>query len=44
MSDTRVVFVTVGTTKFDALVKAMDDDNIAQELAVKGYTHLVMQV
>lgn len=40
----KIVFVTVGTTKFDALVKAMDNLEVAQELSVKGYTQLIMQV
>jgi hypothetical protein len=38
------VFVTVGTTKFDALIRAMDSLAIADELALQGYSELVMQV
>ena len=40
----RTAFVTVGTTKFDALIEAMDNTDIAQELATQGYTNLAMQV
>ena len=37
-------FVTVGTTKFDALIKAMDSLAVADELAVQGFSDLIMQV
>ena len=37
-------FVTVGTTKFDALIEAMDSLAVADELAVQGFSRLVMQV
>ena len=40
----RVVFVTVGTTRFDALVGAVDSPNVRKELAAKGYTHLLIQM
>lgn len=40
----RVVFVTVGTTSFDALVKAVDSNNVKQALFAKGYTHLLIQM
>ncbi|KAK4264058.1 hypothetical protein QN277_029398 [Acacia crassicarpa] len=40
----RVVFVTVGTTSFDALVKAVDSPTFKQELFRKGYTHLLIQM
>ncbi|XP_010528864.1 PREDICTED: UDP-N-acetylglucosamine transferase subunit ALG13 homolog [Tarenaya hassleriana] len=40
----RVVFVTVGTTCFDALVKAVDTQEIKDELQKRGYTHLVIQM
>jgi hypothetical protein len=40
----RVVFVTVGTTSFDALVRAVDSENVKKELLVKGYTHLLIQM
>lgn len=40
----RVVFVTVGTTRFDALIDAMDSPGAARALARRGYTALVMQV
>lgn len=39
-----MVFLTVGTTKFDALVAAADDPALADALADAGYTRLVMQV
>ncbi|XP_058780680.1 uncharacterized protein LOC131654761 [Vicia villosa] len=40
----RVVFVTVGTTSFDALVRAMDSENVKKELFAKGYTNLLIQI
>ena len=40
----KCAFVTVGTTKFDALIEAMDSLAVADELAVQGYTRLIMQV
>lgn len=38
------VFVTVGTTKFDALIAAVDSVAVAEALLAKGYTELIMQV
>ncbi|KAI7837467.1 hypothetical protein COHA_008725 [Chlorella ohadii] len=38
------VFVTVGTTKFDALIRAVDQQAFADVLVAKGYTRLVMQI
>ncbi|KAJ7973382.1 UDP-N-acetylglucosamine transferase subunit ALG13-like protein [Quillaja saponaria] len=40
----RVAFVTVGTTCFDALVRAVDSQTVKQELFTKGYTHLLIQM
>jgi len=40
----RVVFVTVGTTCFDALVKSVDSETVQKELLAKGYTHLLIQM
>lgn len=40
----RVVFVTVGTTCFDSLVRAVDTDEVKEALLKKGYTHLVIQM
>nr|AFK33308.1 unknown [Lotus japonicus] len=40
----RVVFVTVGTACFDALVRAVDSHNVKQDLFAKGYTHLIIQM
>ncbi|CAL0312174.1 unnamed protein product [Lupinus luteus] len=40
----RVVFVTVGTTRFDALVRSVDSEIVKQELFAKGYTHLLIQL
>ena len=37
------VFVTVGTTKFDALVQAVDTIEVADALVKQGYTALVIQ-
>ena len=39
-----VVFVTVGTTSFDALVRAVDSQEVRETLFRKGYTHLVIQM
>ncbi|GAV63191.1 Glyco_tran_28_C domain-containing protein [Cephalotus follicularis] len=40
----RIVFVTVGTTCFDSLVKAVDTKQVKHELLKRGYTHLVIQM
>ncbi|CAA7023764.1 unnamed protein product [Microthlaspi erraticum] len=40
----RLVFVTVGTTSFDALVKAVVSQNVKSELQKRGYTHLLIQM
>lgn len=40
----RVVFVTVGTTCFDALVKAVDTQDVKNELFKKGYTDILIQM
>ncbi|XP_047337562.1 UDP-N-acetylglucosamine transferase subunit ALG13 homolog [Impatiens glandulifera] len=40
----RIVFVTVGTTCFDSLVKAVDTSQVKDELYKKGYTKLVIQM
>ncbi|EEF49798.1 UDP-N-acetylglucosamine transferase subunit ALG13 homolog [Ricinus communis] len=40
----RMVFVTVGTTLFDALVRAVDTEQVKQQLFRKGYTHLLIQM
>lgn len=40
----RMVFVTVGTTCFDALVKAVDSDEVKEALLHKGYTDLLIQM
>ena len=39
----RTAFVTVGTTKFDALVAAVDDPRVAAALVARGFRRLVMQ-
>ncbi|KAG6433811.1 hypothetical protein SASPL_105428 [Salvia splendens] len=39
-----VVFVTVGTTSFDALVRAVDSQEVREALFRKGYTDLVIQM
>lgn len=38
------VFVTVGSTKFDALIKALDTPKVAEELATLGFTDLIIQL
>ncbi|XVF31299.1 hypothetical protein REPUB_Repub16aG0134000 [Reevesia pubescens] len=40
----RVVFVTVGTTCFDALVKMVDSQEVKDELFRRGFTHLLIQI
>ncbi|KAA8536889.1 hypothetical protein F0562_029367 [Nyssa sinensis] len=40
----RVVFVTVGTTCFDTLVRAVDTKEVKEALSLKGYTHLLIQM
>ena len=42
--DGSIAFVTVGTTKFDALVAAVDDPRVGAALAARGFRRLVMQV
>ena len=37
-------FVTVGTTKFDELIAAVDTAEVADALAARGYGRLIMQV
>lgn len=39
-----MVFVTVGTTCFDALVKAVDSEEMKESLLQKGYTDLLIQM
>mmetsp|Transcript_40269 Transcript_40269/g.67511 ORF Transcript_40269/g.67511 Transcript_40269/m.67511 type:complete len:170 (+) Transcript_40269:618-1127(+) len=38
------VFVTVGTTLFDALIRALDSVKVVTALARKGHTSLVFQI
>ncbi|XP_010434781.1 PREDICTED: UDP-N-acetylglucosamine transferase subunit ALG13 homolog [Camelina sativa] len=40
----RLVFVTVGTTSFDALVKAVVTQHVQDELLKRGCTHLLIQM
>ncbi|XP_073019416.1 uncharacterized protein [Primulina eburnea] len=40
----RIVFVTVGTTSFDSLVRAVDTGEVREALFEKGYTHLLIQM
>ncbi|XP_078439555.1 glycosyltransferase family protein 28 [Wolffia australiana] len=40
----RTVFVTVGTTSFDALVRAVDTDEVKEELWRKGYSEMLIQL
>lgn len=44
MKEKRVVFVTVGTTCFDALVRAVDTPEVKNELFKKGYTNILIQM
>ena len=40
----KTVFVTVGTTCFDALVKAVDTQGFKSKLSARGYTRLLIQM
>ncbi|CAN4090887.1 unnamed protein product [Withania somnifera] len=44
MKEKRVVFVTAGTTCFDALVRAVDTPEVKSELFKKGYTNILIQI
>lgn len=39
----RTVLVTVGSTKFDELIRAVDSQPFAEELVAQGYSKLIMQ-
>jgi len=39
----RVVFVTVGSTKFDALVESVLSEDVMQRLRAKGFDRIVVQ-
>jgi hypothetical protein len=41
--DARPIFLTVGTTSFDALVRAADDPAFLEAAAAAGYTSLTIQ-
>ncbi len=38
------VFLTVGTTRFEALIRAADSDEVAEALTHHGYRRLIMQI
>ena len=40
----RIVFVTVGTTRFDALVETVIKDSVLGVLKEKGYEEVVIQL
>ncbi|BDA41465.1 probable bifunctional UDP-N-acetylglucosamine transferase [Coccomyxa sp. Obi] len=40
----QTVLVTVGSTKFDELIRAVDSQPFADELVAQGYNKLIMQV
>ncbi|XP_011071318.1 UDP-N-acetylglucosamine transferase subunit ALG13 homolog [Sesamum indicum] len=40
----RIVIVTVGTTYFDSLVRAVDTQEVREAFFKKGYTHLLIQM
>ena len=42
-SSTSTVFVTVGTTHFDELIRAVDSMEFAQALLLRGYSSLIIQ-
>jgi beta-1,4-N-acetylglucosaminyltransferase len=43
MSSKRVVFVTLGSTQFDALVATATSDACLQALHELGFTHMIVQ-
>ena len=43
-SSSKSVFVTVGTTSFDALIQALDSVSIVDILRDKGYSSLTLQI
>ena len=42
--DGKTAFVTVGTTEFDSLIRALDDPSVYALFALAGFTRLVMQM
>uniref|UniRef100_A0A1A8N2Q8 UDP-N-acetylglucosamine transferase subunit ALG13 n=1 Tax=Nothobranchius pienaari TaxID=704102 RepID=A0A1A8N2Q8_9TELE len=40
----KTVFVTVGTTSFDELIESITSSEVTQELKIRGYERLVLQV
>lgn len=40
----KLAFVTVGTTKFDALIRALDTDASLKALAARGFSRVLMQI
>lgn len=44
MKSKKTVFVTVGTTSFDALVNAVDTREVKEELWRRGYTEILIQM
>uniref|UniRef100_A0A1A7X791 UDP-N-acetylglucosamine transferase subunit ALG13 n=1 Tax=Iconisemion striatum TaxID=60296 RepID=A0A1A7X791_9TELE len=40
----KTVFVTVGTTSFDELIERITSSEVTQEMKIRGYERLVLQV
>jgi beta-1,4-N-acetylglucosaminyltransferase len=40
----KLAFVTVGTTKFDDLIRALDTDACLEALAARGFSRVLMQI
>lgn len=38
------VFITVGTTRFDALIEAVDDPTVLKSLSSMGFSSLLAQI
>ena len=38
-----LVFITVGSTKFDSLIQSVLTDDILEAFRAKGYTHITVQ-
>jgi beta-1,4-N-acetylglucosaminyltransferase len=43
MSGKKTCFVTVGTTKFEALIKHVDSSDVLDALAARGYERVLVQ-
>lgn len=42
-SSKKTVFITVGTTLFDELIKTLDQEDVVKQLVDAGYTNIKVQ-